>query len=98
MMMRETTRRILMPSTATSFVRGNHSGGISRDSRLVASLSSASSRTSLTLLPSTPSVVRFLSTNKSKMSASVLRFKKLSENAFAPVKGSKQAAGFDLIR
>ena len=33
-----------------------------------------------------------------KMPKPILRFKKLSENAFAPVKASSQAAGFDLIR
>jgi len=28
----------------------------------------------------------------------VLRFSKLSENAFTPTRGSKQAAGFDIYR
>ena len=36
--------------------------------------------------------------NKTRMTPPVLRFKRLTENAFAPVKGSPEAAGFDLIR
>lgn len=41
---------------------------------------------------------RLSSHTKSKMFPPVLKFKKLSENAYAPVKGSQQAAGFDLMR
>lgn len=32
------------------------------------------------------------------MSAAILRFAKLSQNAYAPTKGSKHAAGYDLYR
>lgn len=42
-----------------------------------------------------------VSTKKLKLSESekvILKFAKLSDNAFAPTKGSKLAAGYDLYR
>ena len=47
-------------------------------------------------LPSLPPLTRSFAMDVEKRP--VLRFKRLTDNAFPPTKGSKSAAGFDLVR